>query len=245
MKNRNYTVYKHTSPEGKVYIGCTSEKPKDRWNKGYPHNKDFHEDIERLGWDNFKHDILASEMSESDAYGLEKELIHEYDSTNPKRGYNKSIGGKVNSGMIRSDEYRRKMSESLKGSNHPMYGKHHTEKSKRKMSESTRGKNHYMYGKHISEETKRKLSISHRRENLSEETLNKMRRAHAGKPLNEKTKQKLIESHLRKVMCIETGETYNSIKEAAMDVGCYSTNISAACHGRQNTARGYHWKYVD
>ena len=31
---RKYTVYKHTSPSGKVYIGITCRKPKYRWNNG-------------------------------------------------------------------------------------------------------------------------------------------------------------------------------------------------------------------
>lgn len=26
-----YCVYKHTSPNGKVYIGITKKKPNDRW----------------------------------------------------------------------------------------------------------------------------------------------------------------------------------------------------------------------
>lgn len=30
----SYTVYKHTSPSGKVYIGITKKKPEYRWNHG-------------------------------------------------------------------------------------------------------------------------------------------------------------------------------------------------------------------
>lgn len=29
-----YVVYKHTCPNGKVYIGITSQKPEHRWKKG-------------------------------------------------------------------------------------------------------------------------------------------------------------------------------------------------------------------
>lgn len=35
-----YTVYKHTSPSGKVYIGITKRKPEYRWNKGKGYRKD-------------------------------------------------------------------------------------------------------------------------------------------------------------------------------------------------------------
>lgn len=242
---KKYSVYKHTSPEGKVYIGCTGDNPKDRWHKRYDHNIELSKDIETMGWDKFEHTVIESNMSMDDAYNLEKELIRMYKSNDPRYGYNKSIGGKVNSGMIRSEEYKKKMSEALQGEKHPLYGKRHSEESKRKMSESTRGENHPMYGKHLSETTKRKLSESHKRENLSEETLQKMREARLGKPLSEDVKRKLIESNRRKVMCVETGVIYDSVKQAALDSGCFGTNISAACNGRQPTAAGYHWKHVD
>lgn len=244
MSDKKYTVYKHTSPDGRVYIGCTGDDPEIRWSKGYPHNVEFSNDIDKIGWDNFKHEVISSDMAEKDAYILEKELIHKHDATNPKRGYNKSVGGKINSGMVRSEEYKLKMSESLRGEKHPMYGKHHTEETKRKMSESTSGEKHPMYGKHLKEETKKKLSESHKRENLSEETLNKMRLARMGKSLSESTKRKLIESNRKKVMCVETGKIYDSVTPAASDVGCYGTNISAVLNGRINRAAGYHWVYA-
>ena len=30
----NFTIYKHTSPSGRCYIGITKYKPKYRWNNG-------------------------------------------------------------------------------------------------------------------------------------------------------------------------------------------------------------------
>ena len=66
----------------------------------------------------------------------------------------------------RSEETRRKMSESRKGKrlgkDNPMFGKHHSEETRRKMSEDRKGKfvgeKHPMYGKHQSVETRRKIS---------------------------------------------------------------------------------------
>ena len=43
-------------------------------------------------------------------------------------------------GRKRSNETRRKISESLSGENNPMYGKHHSEETRRKISESEKGK---------------------------------------------------------------------------------------------------------
>lgn len=44
----NYTVYRHTSPSGKVYIGITKQKPHKRWNSGQPL---FERAILKYGWD--------------------------------------------------------------------------------------------------------------------------------------------------------------------------------------------------
>lgn len=91
-----YRVYKHTSPTGKVYIGITSQaKPEYRWGpdgSGYQSNCLFWHDIQTLGWDNFKHEILASELTESEALRLESSLIHEHKATKPEYGYNQDAG---------------------------------------------------------------------------------------------------------------------------------------------------------
>jgi NUMOD3 motif len=50
-----------------------------------------------------------------------------------------------------------------------MIGRHRSEESKRKMSLSISGVNHPMYGKHHTEETRQKLRIAHLGKKLSEE----------------------------------------------------------------------------
>ena len=56
------------------------------------------------------------------------------------------------------EETRLKMSQSLKGENHPMFGKHRSEDTRNKMSESKNGENNPMFGKHHSEESRKKMS---------------------------------------------------------------------------------------
>ena len=55
-----------------------------------------------------------------------------------------------------SESHRRKISEALKGENHPMYGKHFSEEHRRKISEAHEGLTH-------SEETRRKMSDAAKR----------------------------------------------------------------------------------
>lgn len=37
-----YTVYKHTTPSGKVYVGITKQKPEQRWDNGNGYKKNEH-----------------------------------------------------------------------------------------------------------------------------------------------------------------------------------------------------------
>ena len=49
----------------------------------------------------------------------------------------------------------------------------------------------------------------------------------------------------KKVVCIETDITYNSISEAGQQTNIKSGRIIDTCRGRQKTAGGYHWEYCD
>lgn len=78
-----------------------------------------------------------------------------------------------------SDETRQKMSDKKKGSNHPLYGKHHTKETKDKLSKINIGKHcgelNFMYGKHHTNKSKEKISKVHKGKIISEETKEKMR----------------------------------------------------------------------
>jgi hypothetical protein len=103
----------------------------------------------------------------------------------------------VGSGKHRSEETRRKISESLKGEKNPFFGRHHSEEirrkiseagkgrhpseeSRRKMSESQKGENNHNFGKPPSKETRRKLSDALKGRSFTEETLRKMSEANKG-----------------------------------------------------------------
>ena len=47
-----------------------------------------------------------------------------------------------------------------------------------------------------------------------------------------------------RVRCVETGNVYESVKDASMDVGGCFNNISKVLHGVRKTAGGYHWEVV-
>ena len=54
--------------------------------------------------------------------------------------------------------------------------------------------------------------------------------------------QRAVESKKKKVMCIETGAVFDSIKSA--EALTRITGIHKAAKGKQKTSGGYHWRYV-
>ena len=75
---------------------------------------------------------------------------------------------------ITSETTKEKISKSIKGKNHPLYGKHHSEETKEKMKEAHKGEKHNWYGKEFSEEHKKNIS-----------------RGNIGKHIQKKLKKKL------------------------------------------------------
>ena len=140
VDNTKYIVYRHTSPNKKVYIGITCREPNIRWanGKGYS-SRHFSNAIKKYGWDNFKHEILFSELTEKEAKLMEQIYIALHDSTNSKKGYNQTLGGDGTKGYCMSDETKNKIREA--------FNKRYTKEK------------HPNYGKRLAEETRNKISI--------------------------------------------------------------------------------------
>ena len=70
-----------------------------------------------------------------------------------------------------------------------------------------------------------------------DETKRKMSEALKRKFINRKDQSK-------KVLCIETGEVFESTMEAYRKTGINQSSISQVCNGKLRTTGGYHWKFV-
>lgn len=133
---KTYKVYKHIFPNGKVYVGITSQPLNCRWRsgKGYKNNPYMTRAIEKYGWDNVHHFVLKGDFIKDEANAKEKELIQKYCSNNPLFGYNITSGGDgqlghshqlseeskkkislINKGRIRTPEMRAHISQKMKG----------------------------------------------------------------------------------------------------------------------------------
>lgn len=246
IKNGNYTVYIHTNKtNSKRYIGITRQSVQERWRdgKGYKHCVLFDRAIKKYGWDGFDHEIFASNLTEEEAQNMEKLLIKELQTQDPEFGYNISDGGST---TRISEEGRKRLSEQKKGELNPCFGKIYTAEERARISEQTRGERNPNYGHKHTEEARRKMSEANIGRHPSEETKQKISRSMMGKFVG-RPRPEGGGKPPKKVLCVETGEVFDSIADAARAKGLYNikTRISSVCKGSANMCGGYHWKYYE
>lgn len=110
----NYTVYKLTLTDGRVYIGMTGRPLSQRCHKlGYAGCPSMEKAIEEYGWDSFSVSVIADHLTQIEAERIEKENIALHDSTNPIKGFNVALGGNI--AGRHSQATRQLMSDSQKG----------------------------------------------------------------------------------------------------------------------------------
>ena len=95
IMSRNNCVYIHIFPNGKVYVGQTKQTTAQRWIRGKGYKGQLVERaIKKYGWDNIRHEVLYSGLTEEEANEYEIRLIAQYNSTDERFGYNLLNGGK-------------------------------------------------------------------------------------------------------------------------------------------------------
>ena len=216
----DYCVYKHTTPSGKVYIGITSKQPETRWNKGlgYRHNLHFVNAIKRYGWDNIKHEVLATGLEPEEAFAEERRLIAELKANDPKYGYNLSEGGESGyTGVSPSAETRKKNGDAHRG-------RKASEETRKKMSETHRAhpnSGRYQKGRVVSREEVEKSAAAHRGKKRPAEFCEKLRQANLGKKASVEARANMSRAHTGKagVLCVETGKVYEAVTLAAEATG--------------------------
>ena len=164
--------------------------------------------------------IIKNNLTEEEAFNLETEVIEDYVFV---FGYGINIEGYRDF----SNNYLTNFTWGGEGAS----GRHHSEESKLKTSESMKGKNK---GKHHSKEYKKNMSESMKGKMVGEKN------GMWGKPAPNRIK----------VMCITTGETFDSIKDASDHYRAAISNISACCRGRLKSAGKLNgiklqWKYSE
>lgn len=145
-----YSIYVHTTPDGKKYVGSTSkENPERRWRKGekYKVNIRFYNAIKSVGWDNIQHQVLETVEDKKTAIKREEYYTLLFRSNEPEFGYNIYVG------YIQNEETKKKHSERCKGIKQ-------SEETKKKKSEK---KKEFYKNKELSEYSSKILSETNRK----------------------------------------------------------------------------------
>jgi len=146
-------LYKLTFPNGKAYIGITTESLSRRVQRHIAYaraNRQYAVSaaIRKYGEKSFVAEHIASAKSWSDLLNIEKMAIEQYNTICPY-GYNMTGGGEGSYKVQPSDEKRRKISESLSG--------------RRLSDDHRRAVGLAQRGKTIPAETRAKMSEAHKK----------------------------------------------------------------------------------
>lgn len=238
MKEVICGVYKiENIVNGKMYIG-QSRDINDRWrhhirslNNNTHHNCHLQKAWNKYGEESFLFSVIEY-CEESTLSDREMYYILQFQTTNRKYGYNLTFGGE---GGIPTDEVRTKKSKSLSGKNNPMFGKY--------------GELNPVYGTKKTAEQIQRMMDSRWTEDKRRD--NSIRVMGEGNPMFGKCGVQNPMSHA--VICVETGELFESLKLAAK--WCNIKNspmIGQVCLGRRKSAGKHpitgeklHWKYAE
>lgn len=219
---KRYVVYCHVFPNGKRYVGITSQSTKRRWQNGEGYKGQVvYNSIQKYGWHNIEHNILYENLTKLEAEKKEIEIIKEWKTNDRKYGYNVESGGNLNKEV--SKETKLKLSESHKGQIPWIKGRKHTDYSNELNRQKHLGKTAWNKGKVFGDSSKNKMSVS---------------------------KKKLYEngwlpSNTKKVICLETGIIYNSAREAGRLLNLSSAHISSCCTGNRKSTGGFHFQHFE
>ena len=241
------SVYMHTVPNGRIYIGVTCRDPQLRWQRngsGYRKQTEFFADIQKYGWDNIKHEILFQTTDTDEAYAKEEEYIRLYKDKYGSLVYNTTFGRK------HTDQYKQRISELHKGV--PMSNSAKEKASRTRIE---------LYGTPvICWETKEYFSsmteaakshglpkpgnICTACNHFPVYTIGGYHWYRANDDIRDK-EELLIKASSLPVRCVKTGEVYPSSNEAANAIGySYPIRIVQICDGMNAKAAQSSWEWV-
>ena len=213
--------------------------------------------------------IVIDNLTEEQAHGIEiwliNELVFEYgysiDISNNRSNekgchlVNCTWGGEGVSGLVFSEESKKKMSELRKGKtlseetkikiskshkgkklseetkikiSKSQKGKKLSEETKKKLSESKSGENHPFYGKRHTEETKNKQSEIKKGKHHTEETKRKISKSNTGKHNGENN------GNAKSIICLNDKKIFKTVLEASMYYNISLHSISKVLMGKHN-----------
>lgn len=249
MLSQTWKVYIHIVPKeisnnnvDKYYVGITSlEDVNLRWRSGHGYKKNVHfwRAIEKYGWNNLQHDVVAENLTFKEASNFEKTLIEKLKSNDYHHGYNVSPGGESGAAGVQSSEKQKEVtSKRLKEA----WKDHEYRERMIKMS--------------------RQIHTQEWRKNHSKKLKalwsdDEYRRNHSGvnHPCYGQKRDPRYGSdnpNAKQIVCLNSLKVYGSIKDAHLDTGCSVGTIrkcynhkSLSCPQTDDHGRRYVWRIYD
>ena len=253
-------IYKITNTvTGDFYIGQTINfHNRIRCHKNNPPPK-MREDIKKYGWDAFKAEMVE-ECAVENLTEKERDYIkslkpayntHPFDYTITEETRRKI--SEANKGKFVSIKTREKISKAKKGKK---FSLEHCKKIQKRMQAQAVD----LFGKAIicietqevfkcMVDAAEKLGI--KPQNLTAALHGRQKTAggytwkYADESLNAEENVQIQTENRKLILCVETGEIFHSITEAANAKGTTLKGISNVIRGRAITSGGFHWKYAD
>ncbi len=117
----------------------------------------------------------------------------------------------------------------------PMKNRKHSEEAKLKIVKNRKTLSSWNKGKHLSESHKNKIKQSH--------LLNPPNK---NRKFSKEWRENMSKWQNKKVICLETGEIYESAKIASLSLGLSKGSVNQVCSGRRKCrAGGFNWKYLE
>lgn len=217
-----------------MYFGITKTSVRRRWSKGkgYKDQHLFGRAIEKYGWDGFEHIILFTGLTEDEAKQMERDLIREFHTQDPLRGYNITDGGDSVPIMKGAENHKSRpiVVFNLDGS---FNSKFSTLSDAAKYLGVTSGT--------LSESIKMKGTTGGHF-CLYEDECDNINKQPPRVVQNREKKYKPVSQYDADGAYIQS---FRSIVEAAEKTGIRKTDISSALAGRQHVAHGFQFRYDD
>lgn len=184
---------------------------------------------------------VLEETNKENLYKKEQFWIRYFKKKNIKLT-NKVDGGPGMLGLSHTEETKRLIKEKKKGIMPCDYILN--------MFKSQKGEKHPNFGRKASEELRKKLSDSHKGYIPTEEQKRKIRAALKGKPKGPQSEEHRRKNGLTKakpIKCNETGEVFESIKQASKIIPCKTQTLINNLKKRPSTptVKGYTFSYLN
>jgi group I intron endonuclease len=230
-------IYKITNRiNGKVYIGQTTVKLKDRWHGHCCKRSNcnhLRNAIQKYGKKAFTIEVIDTANSIDELNKKEQHWISQLDSNNPLKGYNLLTGG--SGGFKHSELSKKKMSKSRTGKTMPtttrealakynsVYRPMTPEvKEKLRLANLNKGP--------ISDETRKKLSQTSKNRKQSQETINKRINSFKNRIKNPETEAQRIEKIRKSLTGVKRSkESVDNQKESIRKINEYKKSRGWKC----------------